>query len=100
MTAQTGSYSKVISVENRSELEEQLSAAVNEAVVHALYTSKHGIVVTRHDQRTFSIHLSTDITPGTTVERDLWRSKLLTSDRIVNAETSSFRAERAFCPHR
>lgn len=76
MTPQTGSYSKVITVDHGGEIEERLTAVVNEAMAHALHTSNHGIVVTRHDQRTFSVHLSTDITPGTTVERDLWRSNV------------------------
>ncbi|BCW78253.1 hypothetical protein [Arthrobacter sp. NicSoilC5] len=76
MAAHIGSYNKVITVDHRYEMEERLSAVVAEAMVHALHTSKHGIVVTRHDQKTFSVRLSADITPGTTVERDLWRNNI------------------------
>ena len=75
MPEHTGSYIIVITVDHRGDMEERLTAAVSEAVAHALRTSDHqGIVVTRHDQRTFSVRLSTKIAPGTTVERDLWRS--------------------------
>lgn len=76
MTPQAGLYSKVVTVDQRCDVEEKLTAMVNEAMAHALHTSNHGIVVTRHDQRTFSVHLSKDITPGTTVERDLWKSNV------------------------
>ncbi|AOY74088.1 hypothetical protein NtRootA4_41660 (plasmid) [Arthrobacter sp. NtRootA4] len=76
MPQHTGIFSKVITVDHRCEVDERLTAVVTEAMAHALRTSTHGIVVTRHDQRTFSVRLSPDISPGTTVERDLWRSNV------------------------
>lgn len=76
MRIHTAPYTTVITVDHRHEVEERLNAEISEAIRHALRTSNHGIVVTRHDQRTFSFHLSADIAPGTTVERDLWRSNV------------------------
>lgn len=73
MTGRSAPYGTTIIIDHRREMEDKLNELMGEAIRQALRTSNQGIVVTRHDERTFSVQLSAEVAPGTTMECDLWR---------------------------
>ena len=62
-----------VSVERRSQLDEELNAAVDLARNRALKEGDMGILVTRHEPSVFTVALSKEIPYGTTVEHDTTR---------------------------
>ena len=59
-----------IRIAHRRDLEVQLNRAVERAITEALREPGHGVLVTRHDYRTFTVELTKDVPPGLTAERD------------------------------
>lgn len=52
-------------------LDAELNSAVEEAVLVAMSNPVHGVLVTRHDHKTYSVELTADVDYGITIERDL-----------------------------
>ena len=59
-----------IRIAHRRDLEVQLNRAVERAIAEALRRPGHGILVTRHDYRTFTVELTREVPAGLTAERD------------------------------
>ncbi|MBT2533013.1 hypothetical protein J7E83_12960 [Arthrobacter sp. ISL-48] len=60
-----------IRINNRNELQDELDQALEGAVREALKNPGRGVLVTRHDHRTFTVELSLDVPHGTISELDL-----------------------------
>lgn len=57
-----------VRISHRNELEKHLDRAVEDAIREAQTTPGHGILVTRHDHKTFTVELSHDVPHGTISE--------------------------------
>ncbi len=51
-------------------LEQNLNAAVDAALEHALKEGRHGILVTRHGHTTYTVSVSAEVPYGQTMERN------------------------------
>jgi hypothetical protein len=60
-----------LTIDNRSQLESALDCAVDELMTKAGTSTRQGILVTRHDNRTFTVQFCTSIRPGIVMEQDL-----------------------------
>lgn len=72
MTKQGIPYAVEIRISNRNELEDQLDRAVEGAIRVANDTPGHGVLVTRHDHKTFTVELSHEVPHGTISELVLY----------------------------
>lgn len=61
---------RVLAIDN-ADLQQQLDEAVDAALKHALQNGGPGILVTKHDFRSFTVDLSGDVPFGLTREREL-----------------------------
>ncbi len=68
MIDQTTRYAVKVRITNRKELENKLDRAVEGAIREALEDPGGGVLVTRHDHRTFTVEPSHDVPPGTISE--------------------------------
>jgi hypothetical protein len=64
-------YSKTFTVAERHELEDALDREAAAAIAAASRLGV-GVVVTRHDARTFTVEASSEAPPGSIHERDLF----------------------------
>lgn len=71
MINQSSDYYVEIRVTDGKNLEKHLDQAVEKAIRKALVNSSCGVMVTRHDQQTFSVELTRDVPFGIISERDL-----------------------------
>lgn len=67
-------YAKTLEVSSRKALDDELDRMVEDAIRHSLAHSGDGILVTRHNESTFTIEISNEVPHGTITERDLTRS--------------------------
>lgn len=68
-------------IEKRNQLESSLDSAVIELIRGAGTSPSYGILVTRHDHRTFTVEFCKKLRPGFVMEQDL---------RIQGPSTSDF----------
>lgn len=54
-----------------SQIREDLNAAINQAVTHAVNVGGHGILVTQHSHTFYTVTLSKEVPHGQTMERRL-----------------------------
>ena len=71
MTESTSGYAVEVTITSRKELEAVLDRAVDKAIREARTHPGRGVLVTRHDHRTFRVELSPGVPPGTISEADL-----------------------------
>lgn len=71
MLDQANHYAVQVMITQRRELENQLDLAVDAAIREALNGPGHGVLVTRHDNKTFTVELSHEVPPGTISELTL-----------------------------
>jgi hypothetical protein len=74
MIDQSIRYGVKVRIRHRKELEDRLDRAVEEAIREALRNPGNGVLVTRHDQETFTVELSTAVPHGTISELALYPS--------------------------
>jgi hypothetical protein len=67
-------YAVQVRIDHRRELQNELDRALEEAIREALKNPGPGVLVTRHDHRTFTVELSRDVPHGTITELDLHAS--------------------------
>src|SRR5690242_8377174 len=60
-----------LTIDSRSQLEEALDSAVAELMSKQNSNTRDGILVTRHDHRTFTVQFSRDVQRGIVLEQDL-----------------------------
>ncbi|WP_285313226.1 hypothetical protein [Pseudarthrobacter sp. fls2-241-R2A-168] len=60
-----------LTIDSRSQLEEVLDSAVAELLSRQNPNTPEGILVTRHDHRTFTVQFSRDVQRGIVLEQDL-----------------------------
>lgn len=63
-----------IKIDSRVSLEIELNHVVERTIQSALTSPGAGILVTRHDQQTFTVEISAEVPFGVIAERDLWAS--------------------------
>lgn len=63
-----------ISIRDVTELEAQLDRAVKTAIESALANGHHGVLITRYDDRKFTVTLTPEVPFGITRELDLRES--------------------------
>ncbi|MCO4273790.1 hypothetical protein NG701_04990 [Pseudarthrobacter sp. HLT3-5] len=64
-------YPMPITISNRRELDQMLDSAVEAAIEQATQRPGAGILVTRHNHRSFSLSFSQEVPYGTIMERDM-----------------------------
>ncbi|MDQ0031564.1 MULTISPECIES: hypothetical protein [Micrococcaceae] len=60
-----------LTIDSRRQLEEALDSAVAELMSRQNSNARDGILVTRHDHRTFTVQFSSDVQRGIVLEQDL-----------------------------
>ena len=68
----TTAFSTTVTVTARVTLDQQLDLAVASALPKALTSKRHGILVTRHSPKRFTVALSESVPFGETRERCEW----------------------------
>ncbi|WP_454810548.1 hypothetical protein [Paenarthrobacter nitroguajacolicus] len=69
MNHQSATYHDLVKVSHSRELENALDRAVENAILQGYNNPGCGIMVTRHDHRTFTVELSPDVPYGTIFEQ-------------------------------
>lgn len=70
MFDQSTHYYAEVRISKGRELDDQLDGAVENAIRAAIMNPGPGVMVTRHDQQTFSVELTYDVPYGTISERE------------------------------
>lgn len=73
-------YPKTFTIANGRDLDQVLDAAVEVAIEQAIEGPRAGILVTRHNHRSFSLSFSQEVPYGTTMERDMRPSSVTGSN--------------------
>jgi hypothetical protein len=68
MLDQAKHYAVKVRITQRRDLENQLDLAVDAAIREALNRPGRGVLVTRHDHKTFTVELSREVPQGTITE--------------------------------
>jgi hypothetical protein len=68
MLDQAKHYGVKVRIAQRRDLENQLDLAVDAAIREALNSPGRGVLVTRHDHKTFTVELSDEVPQGTITE--------------------------------
>ncbi|BCW45157.1 hypothetical protein [Arthrobacter sp. StoSoilB5] len=69
MNHQSATYQDLVKVSHSGEFENALDRAVENAILQGYNNPGRGIMVTRHDHRTFTVELSPDVPYGTIFEQ-------------------------------
>jgi hypothetical protein len=72
MLDQANHYAVKVRITQRRDLENQLDLAVDAAIREALNSPGLGVLVTRHDNKTFTVELSHEVPHGTISELALY----------------------------
>ncbi|UZX03059.1 hypothetical protein F8G81_10970 [Arthrobacter sp. CDRTa11] len=72
MINQRTPYAVEVRISHRNELEDELDQAVEGAIREAHNAPGHGVLVTRHDDKTFTVELSHEVPHGTISELVLY----------------------------
>lgn len=72
MNNEKHSYRALVRVNEGKQVEDALSRAVDAAVTAALASPGKGVLISRLDEATYKVELSSLIPAGVTTEQDLW----------------------------
>lgn len=73
MTTNPQPYSLTLTIDGQERLNDVLDRALGQVLQEALKIGETGILVTRHDHRSYTVELSSDVPIGTIAETDALR---------------------------